>query len=190
MKSESKKLPPETPERLSIHGVTVAPRFAPKIIKTDCVSVISPELMKPTTITVVSEDDCISAVTPVPRARPTMGFPVTFFRRSLSLWPARFSNAPPIRFIPKRKRARPPISVSPSKISIFVPAPYRGKTTIGRPLGPSPAFYDFFIRSKCIISVIWLSSHKTAFRSHRSRLPALHSSCPAVRLSFRLYISR
>ena len=37
--------------------VTVVPIFAPMIIQTACRSVISPELTKPTTITVVAEED-------------------------------------------------------------------------------------------------------------------------------------
>ena len=39
------------------HEVTDVPRFAPMITPTACPSVMTPELTKPTTITVVAEDD-------------------------------------------------------------------------------------------------------------------------------------
>ena len=51
------KLSPCMPDKLNIHDVTVVPRFAPIITPTPCLSFIIPELMKPTTITVVADED-------------------------------------------------------------------------------------------------------------------------------------
>ena len=51
------KLSPSIPVRLKIHEVAVVPIFAPIIMPTACDSRIMPELTKPTTITVVAEDD-------------------------------------------------------------------------------------------------------------------------------------
>ena len=45
------------PLRLKIHAVTVVPMFAPMITLIDCLSVMIPELTKPTTITVVADED-------------------------------------------------------------------------------------------------------------------------------------
>ena len=45
------------PLKLKIHDVIVVPILAPIIIPTACVSFITPELTKPTTITEVAEGD-------------------------------------------------------------------------------------------------------------------------------------
>ena len=55
-KSFMNTLSPEIPPRLRIHAVTVVPIFAPIITPIDCLSVIIPELTKPTTITVVADE--------------------------------------------------------------------------------------------------------------------------------------
>ena len=52
----SQNVSPLIPPKLSIHAVTVVPIFAPIITPMDCLSVIIPELTKPTTITVVAEE--------------------------------------------------------------------------------------------------------------------------------------
>ena len=44
----------------------VVPMLAPIMIHTACLRVIMPELTKPTTITVVAEEDWITAVMPAP----------------------------------------------------------------------------------------------------------------------------
>ena len=50
-------LSPCTPDSDSIHAVIVVPILAPIITLIDCANFIIPELTKPTTITVVAEDD-------------------------------------------------------------------------------------------------------------------------------------
>ena len=50
-------LSPSMPERLKIHEVIVVPTFAPIMMPIACRSFIMPEFTKPTTITVVADDD-------------------------------------------------------------------------------------------------------------------------------------
>ena len=52
-----KMLSPSTPVRLSSHAVTVVPTLAPIMTLMACFRLIMPELTKPTTITVVAEED-------------------------------------------------------------------------------------------------------------------------------------
>ena len=54
-----------------IWAVIVVPMLAPMITPTDCDSDIRPALMKPTTSTVVTDDDWITAVIRAPVAAPT-----------------------------------------------------------------------------------------------------------------------
>ena len=63
----TKKLLLSIPDKLKIHEVTVVPMFAPIMIPITCDNFIIPELTNPTTITVVAEEDCITAVTPAPK---------------------------------------------------------------------------------------------------------------------------
>ena len=56
-KSFRKKLVPPTSVRLKIQAVTVVPTLAPRITPTACDSFIIPEFTKPTTITVVADED-------------------------------------------------------------------------------------------------------------------------------------
>ena len=48
---------PVTPAVLSSHAVAVVPTFAPMITPHACASCISPELINPSTITIVADDD-------------------------------------------------------------------------------------------------------------------------------------
>ena len=50
--------------------VMVVPMLAPMITPRDCSKVIRPDVMNPTTITVVTDEDWITAVIPAPVARP------------------------------------------------------------------------------------------------------------------------
>ena len=51
------RLSPLMPDSDSSHAVTVVPMFAPIMTGMDCFRLRSPELTKPTTMTVVAEDD-------------------------------------------------------------------------------------------------------------------------------------
>ena len=52
-----KKLLLSMPARLRIHEVIVVPMFEPMIMGMACPSFMTPELTKPTTVTVVAEED-------------------------------------------------------------------------------------------------------------------------------------
>lgn len=88
------------PVRLKIHEVTVVPILAPMMIPTTWDSFMIPEFTKPTTITVVAEDDWITAVTPIPRRTALMGLEVSVSRILSSFPPATFASPSPIKFIP------------------------------------------------------------------------------------------
>ena len=70
LSSCTKRLPLSMPVRLKIQAVTVVPTLAPMITLMAWRSVINPELTKPTTITVVAEEDWITAVTAMPVKNP------------------------------------------------------------------------------------------------------------------------
>ena len=90
-----------------IHDVIVVPMLAPIIMPTACVSFIIPELTKPTTITVVAEELCITAVTPIPVIKALSLLPVSLPKSPLRLPPARLSRDSPIKFIPTMKTPTP-----------------------------------------------------------------------------------
>ena len=54
----------------SIQPVMLVPRIAPSMTPIACFTFMMPELTKPTVITDVADDDCITAVTPVPSSIP------------------------------------------------------------------------------------------------------------------------
>ncbi len=113
-----KKLSLEMPLRLKSHAVTVVPTFAPIITFIACFKVITPELTKPTTITVAAEELCITAVTIRPVRKPAVLLWVSLARSSFKLPSARRSSASLITLIPNRNRLKPPASVKASKIPI------------------------------------------------------------------------
>ena len=83
-----------------ICAVTVEPMLAPMITPTDWVNVIRPALTKPTTITVVTEDDCMTAVMTAPDNAPVKRFVVSLARTSLSPVPATVLRASAILRMP------------------------------------------------------------------------------------------
>ena len=64
---------PPTLERQIIHPVMLVPMTAPMMIAIACRSFIMAELTKPTTMTLVADEDWITAVTPVPSKMPLSG---------------------------------------------------------------------------------------------------------------------
>ena len=122
---KSCKNPPEpsTPVRLKSQAVTVVPTFAPRITPTAWESFIIPEFTNPTTITVVADEDWITAVTPAPRRIAISLLEVSFSKIISSLPPEAFFSPSPSTSIPYKNNASPPIIVSTLKISIFVPIP-------------------------------------------------------------------
>ena len=88
------------PLRLNIQAVTVVPTFAPMMTLIACFRVMSPELTKPTTMTVVADELCMIAVMPSPVKKPVIFVLVIFDSRLLSFPPALFSRACPITLMP------------------------------------------------------------------------------------------
>ena len=78
----------------------VVPMLAPMMIQTACRSVIMPELTKPTTMTVVAEEDWMTAVMPAPTATPRKRFAVNFSRICFMRLPAAASSPVLIICIP------------------------------------------------------------------------------------------
>ncbi len=95
-----KKLSLSIPARLSTHDVTVVPILAPIIIPTACPSCIIPELTNPTTITVVAEEDCITAVTIAPSSTASEVFDVNFSSIPSSFPPDVLASPSPMICIP------------------------------------------------------------------------------------------
>ena len=120
LKSFTIKLSPWIPVRLKTHEVTVVPTLAPIIIPMAWYSFIIPELTKPTTMTVVAEEDWITAVTPAPKRTALTGLEVRRSKIISNLPPDSFSKPAPITLIPYKNSASPPIKVSMPKISIFI----------------------------------------------------------------------
>ena len=69
--------PGESDARQAIQPVMLVPTIEPRLMLTASLNCIRPEFTKPMTMTLVAEDDCISAVTPMPRRMPLTGFPDT-----------------------------------------------------------------------------------------------------------------
>ena len=111
--------PLSIPARERIHEVIVVPILAPMITPTACVSFIMPELTKPTTMTVVADEDWIVAVTKAPSSNAFILFSVSFSKTFSSFPPESITRPSPMVFIPYKNRASPPIIVSTPKISIF-----------------------------------------------------------------------
>ena len=99
-KRRTKKFPHSIPVRLRSQEVAVVPMLAPMMMPTACVSFMMPEFTKPTTMTVVAEDDWITAVTPAPKRTALIGFDVSFSRILSSLPPESFSRPFPMVSIP------------------------------------------------------------------------------------------
>ena len=73
-------------ESAAICAVIVVPMFAPIVMVVACVRVMTPALTSPTTMTVVSEELCMTAVTAVPMPTPTRFEDHSFvFARNFSL---------------------------------------------------------------------------------------------------------
>ena len=72
--------------------VMVVPILAPMMIQTACFSVIMPELTKPTTMTVVAEEDWMTAVMPAPTRMPRKRLEVSRSRMPFMRLPAAASR--------------------------------------------------------------------------------------------------
>ncbi len=66
------------PVKLKTQAVTVVPIFEPRTTPMLCLSVIIPELTRPTSITVTADEDCITAVVTSPSRMPLHLLEVSF----------------------------------------------------------------------------------------------------------------
>ena len=71
--SRAEDAPSESSDRQMIQPVMLVPMTAPMMIAMAWRSFIMAELTKPTTMTLVAEEDWITAVTPVPSKMPLSG---------------------------------------------------------------------------------------------------------------------
>ena len=123
--SFKKKLPPSIPARLKIQLVMVVPMLAPMIMPIAWDNFIIPELTNPTTMTVVAEEDCITAVTPAPRSTALKRLEVRLSSICSSRPPDSLERPSPSTCIPYKNRARPPNIVNnPKKSMLFSPCLY------------------------------------------------------------------
>ena len=99
--------------------VTVVPTLAPMMTLMAWPRVSRLELTKPTTMTVVAEEDWMTAVTAIPVRKPSIRLVVSLPSRVRRELPAARSSASPMMFIPNRNRHRPPIIDRISKMSMM-----------------------------------------------------------------------
>ena len=91
---------PLTPVRESSQEVTVVPMLAPMITPTACSSFMIPELTKPTTMTVVADEDWMTAVTARPRRTPEKRVEVSFSSSCSMRPPESIVSPSPMAFMP------------------------------------------------------------------------------------------
>ncbi len=115
----SQKLSLSMPVALNIQAVRVVPMLEPMMTLTVWLSSIMPELTRPTSITVMAEEDWMAMVITAPRARPFQGLEVIERRMDSSLPPTIFSSPAESTCIPYKKNARPPKRLKIEKMSMF-----------------------------------------------------------------------
>ena len=98
--------------------VTVVPMLAPMMIQTAWFRVIMPALTKPTTMTVVAEEDWMTAVMAAPTSTPKNRLAVRRSRICFIRLPAAASRPELIICMPYKNRARPPNRLKKSVICI------------------------------------------------------------------------
>ena len=108
MVAEEMPPPSSIPASTRIQPVAVVPMLAPIMIPMALASFIIPELTKPTTMTVVADDDWMTAVTKAPSRTPRKVVDVSFARMISSLPPAMRLRPSPSSDMPKRKNPKPP----------------------------------------------------------------------------------
>ena len=115
------------PDKERIQAVRVVPMLEPIMTPTVCPSSITPELTRPTSMTVMAEEDWMAMVMPAPSSRLLIGVEVMRLRVRSSLPPAIFSRLLDMTVMPYRKKARPPQRVNKEKM--FMKTPCRHAAT-------------------------------------------------------------
>ena len=119
LSSFSQTLSPSMPDRERIQAVRVVPTLEPMMTPTVCPSSMMPEFTRPTSITVMAEEDWMAMVMPAPSSRLLKRLSVIRFSSCSRRPPASFSRLEDMVDIPKRKNASPPHRVITEKISIL-----------------------------------------------------------------------
>ena len=88
------------PVRDSSHAVRVVPMLEPMMTPMVCPSSITPEFTRPTSMTVMAEEDWMAMVIPAPSSRLLMGVEVMRLRRRSNRPPAIFSRLLDMTVIP------------------------------------------------------------------------------------------
>ena len=101
--------------------VIVVPILAPIITQTAFSNFINPALTNPTVMTVVADDDWITAVITAPTPTPRKRFVVSFSKIVFILFPAANSRPFDIIVIPYKNSAKPPNIAKKSVSSILFP---------------------------------------------------------------------
>ncbi len=83
-----------------------------------CPSSMTPEFTRPTSITVMAEEDWMAMVMPAPSSKLLKGLEVMRLSIRSSLPPAIFSRLLDMTVMPYKKNARPPQRVKTEKMSI------------------------------------------------------------------------
>jgi len=107
------------PKKAINHAVNVVPIFAPIMILMASNKLSIPALTKLTTITVVADDDWMSAAMKTPVNTPFALFDVMVEITKRMRSPKTFCNASLISFIPKRNKAVAPAIVKRSRIPVM-----------------------------------------------------------------------
>ncbi len=143
-KSWTKTLSLVMPDRLRIHAVTVVPMLEPMITPTDWPSSMMPEFTRPTSMTVMAEEDWIAMVMTMPSRRLLKRLEVMERSTRSSLPPTIFSRLDESRCMPYKKNARPPKSVITEKMSIEFCSSFVYKTIV---LPKSNFFFTFSLHT-------------------------------------------
>ena len=106
------------PVRDRIHAVRVVPMLAPMMMPMVCLNSMTPEFTRPTSITVMAEEDWMAMVMPAPSSKLLKGLEVMRLSIRSSLPPAIFSRLLDMTVMPYKKNARPPQRVKTEKMSI------------------------------------------------------------------------
>ena len=106
------------PVRDRIHAVRVVPMLEPMMMPMVCLNSMTPEFTRPTSITVMAEEDWMAMVMPAPSSKLLKGLEVMRLSIRSSLPPAIFSRLLDMTVMPYKKNARPPQRVKTEKMSI------------------------------------------------------------------------
>ena len=125
----TKKFSLSMPVRDSSHAVRVVPILEPMMMPMVCPISMTPEFTRPTSMTVIAEEDWMAMVMPAPSSRLLMGLEGMRLSSRSSLPPAIFSRLLDMTVMPYKKKASPPHRVKREKM--FISDPFLPEVSIG-----------------------------------------------------------